>query len=252
MVGANAGYAWDAQGLHKYVHDNGGFGGGQFGYNWQGVFSPNLVFGLETDIQGAGISNSGSAPAAGTTTREILLISAQFAAASAIPPVRHCSISQAALLMVRRTTGLPRIATGDVYKDDAVHTGFTFGGGIEYKITPVWFSRRNTSISNLPRRRQRARPHSNCCHTLDCSSLRPNGERAGYVAIMFMDDSGKEVRRERVWFRPSVRSLGNLVTNADGQFRVQIPPRVAEAGAEIRAYFPGSASLRSQTASISQ
>jgi len=83
-------------------------------------------------------------------------------------------------------------------------------------------------------------------------SVSANGERAGFVAIMFMDGSGKEVRRERVWFRPSVRSLGNFVTNADGRFQVQIPPPVAEAGAGIRAYFPGSISLRSQTAAISQ
>ena len=36
-----------------------------------------------------------------------------------------------------------------------------------------------------------------------------NGERAGYVALMFLNGAGKETRRDRVWFRPSVRSLGN-------------------------------------------
>jgi hypothetical protein len=49
-----------------------------------------------------------------------------------------------------------------------------------------------------------------------------------------------------------VRSLGNAVTDSDGTFRMAIPPRLIEAGSEIRAYFPGSASLGSQTAMASQ
>ena len=35
----------------------GGFGGGQIGYNWQGLWHPHLVLGIEADIQGAGISD---------------------------------------------------------------------------------------------------------------------------------------------------------------------------------------------------
>ena len=34
----------------------GGFGGGQIGYNWQGVLAPRVVLGVEADIQGAGLS----------------------------------------------------------------------------------------------------------------------------------------------------------------------------------------------------
>jgi beta-lactamase regulating signal transducer with metallopeptidase domain len=78
-------------------------------------------------------------------------------------------------------------------------------------------------------------------------SVSANGERAGYVALMFLNGAGRETRRDRVWFRPSVRSLGNAVTNADGRFQMEIPVRSVEAGSEIRAYFPGSASLGSQT-----
>src|SRR5262249_36644937 len=36
---------------------SGGFGGGQIGYNWQGGWHPNLVLGVEADIQGAGIED---------------------------------------------------------------------------------------------------------------------------------------------------------------------------------------------------
>jgi outer membrane immunogenic protein len=40
------------------VNQSGFIGGGQIGYNWQ--YGSNFVFGLEADIQGAGISGSGS------------------------------------------------------------------------------------------------------------------------------------------------------------------------------------------------
>ncbi|KRR09654.1 hypothetical protein CQ12_14090 [Bradyrhizobium jicamae] len=44
-----------------YVAPQGGFGGGQIGYNWQtGSFLGPIVFGVEADIQGAGLSDDGT------------------------------------------------------------------------------------------------------------------------------------------------------------------------------------------------
>ena len=45
--------------MTAHYHLSGGFGGGQIGYNWQGLFgySP-WVIGIEADFQGAGISDS--------------------------------------------------------------------------------------------------------------------------------------------------------------------------------------------------
>jgi beta-lactamase regulating signal transducer with metallopeptidase domain len=83
-------------------------------------------------------------------------------------------------------------------------------------------------------------------------SVSANGERAGYASLVFVDRAGKWLRFERVWFRPSVRSLGGVITNADGRFQMEIPQRVVEAGSAIRAYFPGSASLGSQTVMVAQ
>jgi hypothetical protein len=83
-------------------------------------------------------------------------------------------------------------------------------------------------------------------------SVSANGERAGYVVVAFRDGSGKDGRWDRLWFRPSVRNLGNAVTNADGRFQMEIPQRLVEAGSEIRAYFPGSASLGSQAVTVSK
>jgi beta-lactamase regulating signal transducer with metallopeptidase domain len=79
-----------------------------------------------------------------------------------------------------------------------------------------------------------------------------NGERAGQIAIMFLDSTGRELRRDRLWFHPSVKGLANIVTNADGRFQIDVPSWVAETGAEIRAYFLGNDSLASQTVFISQ
>jgi outer membrane immunogenic protein len=70
-VGANGGYGWDAHvqnidittapalggypAITNGTNAKGGFGGGQIGYNWQGV--SHLVIGIEADIEGSGIKN---------------------------------------------------------------------------------------------------------------------------------------------------------------------------------------------------
>jgi len=78
-----------------------------------------------------------------------------------------------------------------------------------------------------------------------------SGERAGYVALVFLN-GGEWVRIDRVWFHPPVHRLGNVVTNADGRFQMELPRAVVDARSEIRAYFPGSVSLGSQTVTVSQ
>jgi len=68
-AGINGGYGW--AGNKQFVDTDpnsypssglsprGGFGGGQIGYNWQGLFHPNLVASIEADIQGSGIGDTG-------------------------------------------------------------------------------------------------------------------------------------------------------------------------------------------------
>jgi hypothetical protein len=75
-------------------------------------------------------------------------------------------------------------------------------------------------------------------------SVTANGELAGYVILIFMDTANKSVKGDILWFHPSVVSLGAPATDADGRFLMAIPPDVAQAGAEIRVYYPGSNSLR--------
>jgi outer membrane immunogenic protein len=61
-IGVNGGYGWSNH-SDKFalsgtgfngIDAQGGFGGGQIGYNWQ---SGNFVFGVEADIQGSGIED---------------------------------------------------------------------------------------------------------------------------------------------------------------------------------------------------
>jgi outer membrane immunogenic protein len=67
-IGVNVGGSWGHQdtgftdgpfGIVNSNNINGVIGGGQVGWNWQGVGSP-WVFGLETDLQGSGQKHSGS------------------------------------------------------------------------------------------------------------------------------------------------------------------------------------------------
>ena len=44
------------------IKPSGGFGGGQTGYNWQGIWQPHLVLGVEADIQGARIDDASTIP----------------------------------------------------------------------------------------------------------------------------------------------------------------------------------------------
>src|SRR6185437_10872259 len=68
--GANAGYGWAAN-TGDITYEStagpdrsggpdaaGGFGGGQIGYNWQGVFSNDFVLGVEADIQGSDVDDT--------------------------------------------------------------------------------------------------------------------------------------------------------------------------------------------------
>jgi outer membrane immunogenic protein len=62
-LGVNGGYAWDASSIGSKlgspldISPEGGFGGGQIGYNVQ---RGNIVFGVEADFQGADVTDSKS------------------------------------------------------------------------------------------------------------------------------------------------------------------------------------------------
>lgn len=164
-VGINGGYGLSANNstIYAYANDpgvgatttsattdydkSGGFGGGQIGYNFQ---RGRVVYGVEADIQGAGIGGSGSAfaSAGGITSspsrdsnldwfgtvrgrvgysydRALFYFTAGFAYGGT-----HGSAS-----MAMNDNGAPYNFTHNV---SATQTGYVLGGGIEYALTPAW------------------------------------------------------------------------------------------------------------------
>lgn len=125
--------------------NGGGFGGGQVGYNWQGVWHPLLVLGVEADIQGAGISDHfvRSASYYGTTVFDGKQDIGFFGT------VRGRIGYTSGNVLVYGTGGF---AYGGVNtRFQLTNTSFTnnvsgskacpgriAGGGLEYKITPNW------------------------------------------------------------------------------------------------------------------
>jgi len=136
-IGVNGGYGETAN--SGPLAPSGGFGGGQIGYNWQGLFgySP-WVIGIEADIQGAGISDSddygkNSLNWFGTVRGRI-----------------GYSFGPALLY----ATG--GFAYGDVeakWNDglsvSETQTGYVVGGGLEYKVNPAWSVKAEYQYLNL-------------------------------------------------------------------------------------------------------
>jgi outer membrane immunogenic protein len=158
-VGANGGYAWrDTSDQFAYpacitgcypayggIGADGGFGGGQIGYNFQGIFgSPAFVAGIEADIQGADIKGSGATvPAVDEHYRTSL---------DWFGTVRGRLGYAASSTLIYFTGGF---AFGGLrqhaedndsytpnpiayYESNGTVTGYVLGGGVEYKFNPSW------------------------------------------------------------------------------------------------------------------
>lgn len=124
-IGVHGGYAWGDADLNGVsAEPEGAFGGVQLGYNWQ--FSPNWVFGIETDIAFSDINDS----VAGNNTdlryfgtvrarvgyawdRSLLYVTGGFA------------------------YGNNEISTG-AGSDDQTHFGYAVGAGYEWAFARGW------------------------------------------------------------------------------------------------------------------
>ncbi len=167
-VGINGGYGWSASDSTLYAYasngDNylsstsptvgygkdGGFGGGQIGYNYQ---LNRFVLGVEADIQGTDMTGSASAstsagPTAASTQRETSL--------DWFGTVRGRLGYSFDRTLVYFTGGFAygensasssvildeKDVTGGVYKyspsSSGIHTGYVLGGGLEYALTHDW------------------------------------------------------------------------------------------------------------------
>jgi outer membrane immunogenic protein len=125
-AGVNGGYAWANEDDYAFFKPEGGFGGGQIGYNWQGALYPSLVVGIEADFQGGDITGS---------------VGSEEQTLNYFGTVRGRLGYALERTLVYGTGGF---AYGEVehkhpgYSVSDTQTGWVAGGGIEYKVTPAW------------------------------------------------------------------------------------------------------------------
>ena len=155
-VGINGGYAWggtsDATATQIILIDppfnsNGWFGGGQIGYNWQSMAHPELVLGVEADIQGANISGSGTVVGLSTTAQNNL---------DWFGTVRGRLGYSVGAALLYGTGGLAYggvkdklTVAGASVQQDATKTGYAAGGGVEYAFNPAWSGKVEYQYLNL-------------------------------------------------------------------------------------------------------
>jgi outer membrane immunogenic protein len=150
-AGVNGGYAFSSDGNSYTIpkpafgtipgaKPEGGFGGGQIGYNWQGMWHPHLVFGIEADIQGADISDNyrytstSVARGASDNVDYFGTVRARIGYAFDRTLVYATGGFAYGNLNVKVRDGVGVVG----YKVDDVETGYAVGGGVEYKINPAW------------------------------------------------------------------------------------------------------------------
>ncbi len=126
-AGVNGGYGWDAK-SNDFLSPSGGFGGGQIGYNWQ---RGNIVFGLETDIQGAGIEDKN---VFGDKSKLDYFGTVRGRVGYAFDRTLFYATGGFAYGEVQNTY----VTLAPFGKFSETQTGYTVGGGVEYKINPAW------------------------------------------------------------------------------------------------------------------
>jgi outer membrane immunogenic protein len=147
-VGVNGGYAW--AGSKQFVNtDNnsepfsglspdGGFGGGQLGYNFQGFIYPNLLVGIEADIQDAGIADkAGYSSFYNYRSNLDYFGTVRGRLGYTYGSTLFYFTGGFAYGGIEKVTN----AYGSGFLDaklNTVATGYVLGGGLEYKLTPKW------------------------------------------------------------------------------------------------------------------
>ena len=128
-IGGNVGYGWgksSASSGFGRVDTDGFVGGGQIGYNWQ--FAPNWVFGIEADVQGADIQGG----------------NALYSSSTDVYGTARGRIGYAFNNVLLYGTGGFAWGRNEVLdvvgaqRLSRTHTGYTFGGGMEYAFAPNW------------------------------------------------------------------------------------------------------------------
>jgi outer membrane immunogenic protein len=164
-VGANGGYGWGTDnGRNTYTNNigtvdssagpgsaKGGFGGGQFGYNWQ---MSSFVVGLETDFQGSGISTSARGVTAGglafSTNQELDWFgTARGRVGFTFDRVLFYATGGVAYGRVADSAFINTAVNSVALLSGTTRVGYVVGGGIEYAFTPNWSIKGEYQYINL-------------------------------------------------------------------------------------------------------
>jgi outer membrane immunogenic protein len=154
-VGIDGGYAWGRdsvagiEGLRLLAPpapvsfaSNGGFGGGQIGYNWQ---HDHLVVGVEADIQGADIAGSGTLKSATADNKLDWFGTVRGRLGYSIGAALLYGTGGLAFggVQDKLTFG------GKTNTHNATATGYAAGGGLEYAFNPAWSAKAEYQYINL-------------------------------------------------------------------------------------------------------
>ncbi len=124
-AGANVGYGSSVNTYDTDLIPEGIFGGGQLGFNMQ---RGSLVFGLETDIQDSDVSQSDSSG-----------YSSKLNWFGTVRGRAGYAYDQA---LIYATAGFAYGEVSNTFpccgKSTETQTGWVVGGGVEFKLTPVW------------------------------------------------------------------------------------------------------------------
>ncbi len=166
-VGVNGGYAFNKDsdnlvatsrfgtGIFAGAKPEGGFGGGQIGYNFGSFgFGPQFVFGVEADIQGAGIDDTRrSGPSAGVTADVRTNIdwfgTVRGRLGYAFDRTLVYATGGFAFGNVERGATAIVPAVGAFLRKNDTETGYAVGGGIEHKFMPNWSVKLEYQYINL-------------------------------------------------------------------------------------------------------
>jgi outer membrane immunogenic protein len=159
-IGGNGGYAWGDDShvtsdvtvtlparLDPPFSSSGAFGGGQIGYNWQGIHHPNIVLGLEVDIQGADINGSGTATATQLGGSSVVKADSSLDWFGSVRGRLGYSFGDVLVYgtggfafggvkdTLSVTAKLGANSANSTVSDDSTATGYTVGGGFEYALS---------------------------------------------------------------------------------------------------------------------
>jgi outer membrane immunogenic protein len=144
----NGGYGWNADDSnYAPLSPQGGFGGGQIGYNWQGLFgySP-WVIGIEADFQGAGISDSISSGGESLENSLNWFGTVRGRLGYSFGPALLYATGGFAYGQVESKYSAIGFGSDSITE---TQTGYVVGGGVEYKFNPAWSVKAEYQYINL-------------------------------------------------------------------------------------------------------